>query len=111
MNVFRARPSVENGRIALALEGGDGLALTYAASEMPPALRDVLAGRDRIAIGVRPHAIRLAETGIPARVASNQWLGDQTHVAAEVGRNHDGGRRARARRRTDRRACRLLRRS
>ena len=84
MNVFRARPSFEDGRVALALEGGEGLALSYSASEMPPAVRDVLAGHDRIAIGVRPHAIRLAESGVPARVASNQWLGDQTHVAAEV---------------------------
>ena len=33
-------------------------------------------------IGVRPHAVAVAEGGFPAEVVANQWLGDQTHIAA-----------------------------
>jgi multiple sugar transport system ATP-binding protein len=84
MNVFMARPKVAGERVELALENGAGLALAYPASDIPPAIRDLLARRDRIALGVRPHAIHLAEHGVAAQVVSNQWLGDQSHIAAEV---------------------------
>ena len=36
-------------------------------------------------IGMRPHALRIGAGPIKARVSSCQWLGDQTHVAAELG--------------------------
>ena len=34
--------------------------------------------------GVRPHSVRLGAGSQEARVVSNQWLGDQTHVALDV---------------------------
>ena len=33
-------------------------------------------------IGIRPHSVRLTDEGLPAEVFANQWLGDQTHIAA-----------------------------
>ena len=35
-------------------------------------------------MGVRPHSVRLGAGAHDARVVSNQWLGDQTHVALDV---------------------------
>jgi multiple sugar transport system ATP-binding protein len=84
MNVFAARPKLAGDRLDLVIEGGQGAALAYANAEVPPAIRDIVGARERIAIGVRPHALRLSAQGVPARVLSNQWLGDQSHIAAEV---------------------------
>jgi multiple sugar transport system ATP-binding protein len=84
MNVFTARPKLDGGRLDLVIEGGQGAALAYANADVPPAIRDIVGARERIAIGVRPHALRLSAQGVPARVLSNQWLGDQSHIAAEV---------------------------
>jgi multiple sugar transport system ATP-binding protein len=85
MNVFAARPHLTDNRVELQLEGADRLTFfSYPAAEAPPALRDGLVGRARVAIGVRPHAIRLGAAGVSARIVSCQWLGDQTHVAAEL---------------------------
>jgi multiple sugar transport system ATP-binding protein len=35
-------------------------------------------------LGVRPHAVHIGGQGLKARVATCQWLGDQTHIAAEI---------------------------
>jgi multiple sugar transport system ATP-binding protein len=80
MNLFEAAPRLAEGRVRLAL--ADGVTLDYAAEAMPERLRDALASRERVAIGVRPHAVRLDPAGAPATVTANQWLGDQTHIAA-----------------------------
>ena len=37
-----------------------------------------------VVIGVRPHAVRLGVGSDDARIVSNQWLGDQSHLAMEV---------------------------
>ena len=41
---------------------------------------------ERYRLGIRPHRIRLGEPqGLPATVLSNQWLGDQLHLALDLG--------------------------
>jgi multiple sugar transport system ATP-binding protein len=35
-------------------------------------------------LGVRPHSVRVGEGPFEARVVSNQWLGDQSHIALDV---------------------------
>ena len=84
MNVFYAVPRRSADRIELAVEAAEGLAFSYDAKRFSPALREMLDRNKRIALGVRPHAIRLGEQGLSARVVSNQWLGDQSHIAAEL---------------------------
>ncbi|MGC8468502.1 MAG: ABC transporter ATP-binding protein [Acetobacteraceae bacterium] len=37
-----------------------------------------------VTLGVRPHRLRLGGNTLRGRVSSNQWLGDQAHVALEV---------------------------
>jgi len=81
MNVFEARVGREDGRLVLRLP--DGLALAYEDGAFAPAVRDAIARRDRVVIGVRPYAVRRAAEGLPATVSASQWLGDQTHIAAD----------------------------
>ena len=81
MNVFPATIGAEDGRLRLALDAG--VVLDYAAGDFPPAVRDQLLSRGRVTIGIRPHAVRRTAEGAPAQVVSNQWLGDQSHIAAE----------------------------
>ena len=78
MNVFAARSDWADGRLRFDL--GSGVTLDFDAARFPDPLRDM---PREIMIGVRPHAVKIAEGGFPAEVAVNQWLGDQTHVAAE----------------------------
>ncbi|HUL09178.1 MAG TPA: ABC transporter ATP-binding protein [Candidatus Acidoferrum sp.] len=82
MNVLETRPEQANGRIRFAIAGGQ--AFDYAESEVAPPLRAALAARAAVTLGIRPHAIHLGQPRLRARVLSNQWLGDQTHVAAEI---------------------------
>jgi multiple sugar transport system ATP-binding protein len=81
MNVFEAFVSGEADRIKLKLP--DGLSLDYAQGDFTPGVRGELLKRERVVIGIRPYAVRRAKDGVPATVSANQWLGDQTHIAAD----------------------------
>ena len=84
MNVFPAHLRRGNGRIGFAIDGADTLAFDYPESEIATPVRSALAAHSAITVGIRPHAIRLGQMRLTGKVLSNQWLGDQTHVAAEV---------------------------
>ncbi len=81
MNVFEAFVSQNGDGIRLKLP--DGLALDYGAGAFTPAVRSALLQRERVVIGIRPYAVRRSQDGVPAIVSANQWLGDQTHIAAD----------------------------
>lgn len=81
MNLLPAGARAEGEGIAFDLPGGATLA--YGPGEMAPAVRAAALARVRVIIGVRPHAIRLSDRGAPARTVANQWIGDQSHVAAD----------------------------
>ena len=70
------------GRLRLVLAGD--VALDYPESAFPEAVRGLLLARDRVTIGIRPYSVRRSADGIPATVSAAQWLGDQTHIAAEL---------------------------
>lgn len=80
MNVFPATVSTSGGRLHIDLHGG--LDLAYADSDFAPDVRDLMLSRRDIVIGVRPYAVHRADTGAAAQVVANQWLGDQSHIAA-----------------------------
>jgi multiple sugar transport system ATP-binding protein len=81
MNVFDAAlTNADRVRFAIA----DGPTLDYPASDIPQAVREAIGARERVVVGVRPHSLRLGAGANEARVASNQWLGDQSHLALEV---------------------------
>ena len=81
MNVFEAFVSGDNDRIKLRLP--DGLALDYEQAAFARDVREQLLKRERVVLGIRPYAVRRARDGVPATVSANQWLGDQTHIAAD----------------------------
>lgn len=80
MNVFAATASVSGGTLTFDLTGG--LDLRYAESAFDPRVRKMVLDRKQVMIGVRPYAVHRAESGAAARVVANQWLGDQSHIAA-----------------------------
>ncbi|MDX3925031.1 MAG: ABC transporter ATP-binding protein [Shinella sp.] len=81
MNVFEASVAGSQDNLSFGLR--DGVRLDYAASEFSPAVRSELVKRDRVVLGIRPYSVHRADGGVPAKVAVNQWLGDQTHIAAD----------------------------
>ena len=83
MNVFEATVRGEGDRLCLHL--GGGVSLDYAQNEFFQPVREAILGRQQVVIGVRPHAVERSATGVPAVVAVNQWLGDQSHIAADFG--------------------------
>jgi multiple sugar transport system ATP-binding protein len=84
MNLLSARVDISDNRVRFALEDG-GSVLAFADSEIVEPVRERLRSLDRVTIGVRPHALRVGTGTIGARVSSCQWLGDQTHIACELG--------------------------
>jgi multiple sugar transport system ATP-binding protein len=81
MNVFTAQVSAEGSEVAFKLEGD--VTLRYRHSEFSDAVLQVLQGRRQLVIGVRPYAVKRSDSGLSATVAVNQWLGDQSHIAAD----------------------------
>jgi multiple sugar transport system ATP-binding protein len=80
MNVLPATVTAEAGRLRFDLTGG--AALSYDAATFAPEVRDMVLGKRQVVLGVRPYAVHRAGTGAPATVMVNQWLGDQSHIAA-----------------------------
>ena len=81
MNVFDA-DVVNSDRVRFAIASGP--TLDFSAAEIPAAVREAIGDRKRIVLGVRPHSVRIGGGPHQARVVSNQWLGDQSHLALDV---------------------------
>ena len=81
MNVFEASVSNDNGALAFGLN--EGVSLHYGAAAFSPVVQKELLTRRKVVLGIRPYAVRRSPDGVRARVAVNQWLGDQTHIAAD----------------------------
>ncbi|MFK3963207.1 ABC transporter ATP-binding protein [Ensifer adhaerens] len=81
MNVFEASVTGSESKMAFGLK--DGVRLEYAASDFSHAVRDELVKRQKVVLGIRPYSVRRSADGVTGRVAVNQWLGDQTHIAAD----------------------------
>ncbi len=70
MNVLAAEPAGDGVRLG----GAAGITIATPGITLP-------AGD--IALGVRPHRLRLGEGALSGTIASNQWLGDQAHVVID----------------------------
>lgn len=83
MNVFDASVIRSEGRTTFEFHNGPSFG--FGDNELGPEVRQAIGDRRKVVVGVRPHRVVLgngsAET---ARVVSNQWLGDQSHVAMAV---------------------------
>ena len=83
MNVFNAEIENKGGTTRFAIEGGN--ALSYGGNEISAAVLSLLKGRRSVVLGIRPHAVHVGRGPVKGKVMSCQWLGDQTHVAVDVG--------------------------
>jgi multiple sugar transport system ATP-binding protein len=83
MNVFDASVIRSEGRTTFEFHNGPSFG--FGDNELGPEVRQAVGNRRKVVIGVRPHRVVLgngsAETAL---VISNQWLGDQSHVALAV---------------------------
>lgn len=86
MNVYRVRPDFAEGRVSFRKigDGGeDGEVLGYPAVAITAPVRAAIEPLSEIVIGIRPHDVHVGGGETPARIVSNQWIGDQTHLEAE----------------------------
>lgn len=80
MNLFAAVAEVAADRVDLRL--APDIALSYPSAAFSGELQQRIQQDQGVMIGIRPHSVQLTEEGLPAEVYANQWLGDQTHIAA-----------------------------
>ncbi|MEM0948000.1 MAG: ABC transporter ATP-binding protein [Pseudomonadota bacterium] len=81
MNVFTAKTALAGDQLVFTLD--DGSDLRFPRSSFVEALQGRITTMGKVTLGVRPYAVHRGTEGLPARVLVNQWLGDQTHIAAE----------------------------
>lgn len=82
MNVFRVSSDVADQLVRFNLS--DEMSIQYPVSNFTSPVLEEILRRDTIDLGVRPYSIRRSEDGLNASVKVNQWLGDQSHIAATM---------------------------
>ena len=82
MNVFDAEVTREDHMLYFSLTDSD-VRFAYPCDEFSNEVMDTVVSAQRVVLGVRPYAVKRQSQGIPATVVVNQWLGDQTHIAAD----------------------------
>lgn len=81
MNVYPATLHHDAEQLEFRLP--EGIRLLFQAKDFSrPALR-AMERSPNLMVGVRPYAVQRFADGDNARVVANQWLGDQSHIAAD----------------------------
>jgi multiple sugar transport system ATP-binding protein len=83
MNVFAVKVEAAGAKLNLVMKNGTVLA--YGKKSFSAKVSEAVLACGSIAVGIRPYAARRAKSGPSAVVIANQWLGDQTHIAANLG--------------------------
>jgi multiple sugar transport system ATP-binding protein len=83
MNVFTANVEAKGKGASLGIEGGN--VLEFSETDISADVLEILAKRKVVTLGMRPHAMRIGRGSIRGKIIACQWLGDQTHVAVDVG--------------------------
>jgi multiple sugar transport system ATP-binding protein len=83
MNVFAVKVEASGAKLKLVMK--NGTALTYDKKAFSPKVCDAVTTRGSIVLCIRPYAVHRAKSGPQATIVANQWLGDQTHIAASLG--------------------------
>lgn len=92
MNILKAEVAAAADDTVRLSVADDGLPLRLPAHWLTPAMRQALSPGRRLYLGMRAHQLRFDgtqgedtdEPGIDVVVQSNQWLGDQSHLALSV---------------------------
>lgn len=72
--------SVDSG---FRLTAGSELAFQIQGASLDPAARQTLGQSKLVRVGIRPQKIGVGTGDVRVRVVSNQWLGDQSHIAGD----------------------------
>ena len=81
MNLLETDVQRSDGGFRLSVD--PGLAFYVSDAGLDQAAQKALATTPRVRVGVRPQKIAVGEGAVPVRVVSNQWLGDQSHIAGQ----------------------------
>ncbi len=82
MNVFNATVTQDSGKVQFQLD--EDVSLSYNISDFTESVIQAALNHETITIGVRPYAVKRSNDGVNVTVLVNQWLGDQTHIAAQL---------------------------
>ena len=82
MNVFDATVSHSANQISFQLD--TAVSLQYPSTAFSQPVVNAALQQEQVAIGIRPYALRRGSGGLRATVVANQWLGDQSHIAARL---------------------------
>ncbi|ORE94978.1 ABC transporter ATP-binding protein [Aurantimonas sp. 22II-16-19i] len=87
MNVYRVQPQIADGRVSLRAGGRE--LFGYDAARMQDAVVGLLARQSSVVVGVRPADVAVSPAngrgGATAKIVSNQWIGDQSHLESAFG--------------------------
>jgi multiple sugar transport system ATP-binding protein len=83
MNLLEADVARVDG--GFRLSAGVEVTLQIPDDSLDDVAREALAQTTRVSIGIRPQKIAVDAGNVRVRVVSNQWLGDQSHIAGECG--------------------------
>jgi multiple sugar transport system ATP-binding protein len=83
MNLYEAEVRRDGQAVSVVADGG-GFAVPLADGVADPGF-DCLANGRQVHLGLRPHRLALGGDTLRGQVSANFWLGDQSHVAVEVG--------------------------
>ncbi|MGL3110526.1 TOBE domain-containing protein [Bradyrhizobium sp. BR 1432] len=81
MNLLETEVARADGGFRLSI--GPDVAFQLDGRTLDPAAGRALEQSPRVRIGIRPQKISVGHGDVRVRVVSNQWLGDQSHVAGE----------------------------
>jgi len=85
MNLLETEVARTDGGFRLSV--GTDMAFQVPGDTLDAAARKALEQAPRVRVGIRPQKIAVGTGDVHLRVVSNQWLGDQSHVAAECAGN------------------------
>jgi multiple sugar transport system ATP-binding protein len=85
MNVLDATVARSDGGFRFAV--APDVTFDIPGGTFSPAAQTGLDDGQRVRIGIRPQKIGIGTGDVRVRVVSNQWLGDQSHVAGDCGGN------------------------
>jgi len=81
MNLLETEVKRADGGFRLSL--GPDVAFDISGDGLDRAAQQALVAARRVRVGIRPQRIAVGEGAVRVRIVSNQWLGDQSHVAGE----------------------------
>ncbi len=85
MNLLETDVAAVDGGFRLSV--GPDIAFHVPSGTLDPAAQGALAHSKRVRVGIRPQKVAVGSGDVRVRVMSNQWLGDQAHVAGECAGN------------------------